>query len=45
MKIVGHVKSLSTGTGLIEERGITDLKACELLNDGLIVKERLESAL
>ena len=45
MKIIGHVKSLTARTGLIKEWSVTDLKSSEFLNDSLIVKKRLESAL
>jgi hypothetical protein len=45
VKIISHIKSLCTGTGLIKERGITDLKAGKLFDNSLIVKKGLESAL
>lgn len=45
VKIVSHVKGLSTGAGLIEERRVTDLESGELLDNSLVVKEGLEPAL
>lgn len=45
MKVISHVKSLSSSTGFIKERSITYLEGGELFNYGLIIKERLESAL
>ena len=45
MKVISHVKGLSTRTGLIKKRGVTDLEAGEFLNYSLIIKERLKSAL
>ena len=45
MKVISHVKGLSTRTSLIEERGVTDLEASEFLNYSLIIKERLKPAL
>ena len=45
VKVVAHIKCLSSGTGLIKKRCVAYLQLSEFLNHGLIVDERLQSAL
>ena len=45
MKVISHVKSLTTSAGLIKKRSVTDLETSEFLNYSLIIKKRLKSSL
>lgn len=43
--VVAHVECFSSRTSLIEERGVADFEAGELLDHGLVVDEGLQTAL
>lgn len=45
MKVIRHVECLATGTGLVEEGGVTDLQSSELLDNGLVIEKRFKSSL
>jgi hypothetical protein len=45
MKVISHVKGLTTSAGLIKKRSVTNLETSEFLNYSLIIKERFKSSL